>query len=93
MKFQTFYKIFPDFSIFLAKNIENESKIIKNNQKLFYSFLVWPNSEFLEKNKNDNFLHGNIKVFTRVGLISAKNSLFWILNEFPVVFVHKMLIF
>jgi hypothetical protein len=29
MKFQTFYKIFPYFSIFLAKNIETESKIIK----------------------------------------------------------------
>ncbi len=40
---------------------------------------------FQKKNKNVNFLHGNIEIFTRVGLILTKNNLFWILNVFPVV--------
>ncbi len=50
-------------------------------------------SEFSEKNKNVNFLHGYIKIVTRVGLILTKDSLFWIINVFPVVLVHKMFIF
>jgi hypothetical protein len=49
-----------------------------------------PFSEFSEKIKNVNFLHGNIKFFTRVGLISTKNNLFWILNAFLVVLVAEL---
>jgi hypothetical protein len=52
-----------------------------------------PFSEFSEKNKNYNFLHGNITIFTRVGLILTKNILFWIVIVFPAVLVHKMFIF
>jgi hypothetical protein len=44
-----------------------------------------PFSGFSGKNKNVNFLHGNIKIFTRVGLISTKNSLFLILSVFPII--------
>jgi hypothetical protein len=49
-----------------------------------------PFSGFSEKNKNVNFLHGKIKIFTRVGLILTKNSLFWILNVFPTVLDHNI---
>ncbi len=49
-----------------------------------------PFYEFSEKNKNVNFLHGNIEIFTQVGLISTKNNLFWILNVFSVGLVHNI---
>jgi hypothetical protein len=49
-----------------------------------------PFPEFSEKNKYVNFLHGNIKILTRVGLILTKNSLFWIVIVFPTVLVHNI---
>jgi hypothetical protein len=45
-----------------------------------------PFSEFSEKNVN--FLNRNNKIFTWVGLILTKNSLFWIVIVFPTVLDH-----